>query len=56
VEAALADTTAQGAAPDDVAAMIVDAIRSDNRWLPLQSPRPPILWTDERSDVFSVLR
>jgi len=34
----------------------LDAIRSDNRWLPLQSPRPPILWTDERSDVFSVLR
>jgi hypothetical protein len=34
----------------------VDAIRSDSRWLPLRSPRPPILWTDERSDVFSVLR
>jgi len=34
----------------------LDAIRSDNRWLPLRSPRPPILWTDERSDVFSVLR
>jgi len=34
----------------------VDAIRSDSRWLPLRSQRPPILWTDERSDVFSVLR
>jgi len=34
----------------------IDAIRSDSRWLALRSPRPPILWTDERSDVFSVLR
>jgi len=34
VEAALADTTAQGAAPDDVAAMIVDAIRSDTFLVP----------------------
>jgi hypothetical protein len=34
----------------------IKAIRADNRWLPLRSPRPQILWTDERSDVFSVLR
>ena len=34
----------------------IDAIRSDPRWQPLRSPRPPILWTDQRSDVFSVLR
>jgi hypothetical protein len=34
----------------------IEAIRSDSRWLPLRSPRPAILWTDERSDVFSVLR
>ena len=34
----------------------LDAIRSDPRWLPLRSPRPPIVWTDQRSDVFSVLR
>jgi hypothetical protein len=34
----------------------LDAIRSDPRWLPLRSPRPPIVWTDQRSDVLSVLR
>ena len=34
----------------------IEAIRSDSRWLPLRSPRPAIRWTDERSDVFSVLR
>jgi hypothetical protein len=34
----------------------LDAIRSDSRWLPLRSPRPPIVWTDQRSDVLSVLR
>jgi hypothetical protein len=32
------------------------AIRSDPHWLPLRSPRAPIVWTDQRSDVFSVLR
>jgi NAD(P)-dependent dehydrogenase (short-subunit alcohol dehydrogenase family) len=37
VESALADTTAQGSAPDDVAAMIVDAIRSDTFLVPTRA-------------------
>ncbi len=34
----------------------IASIQSDPRWQPLRSPRAPILWTDERSDVLSVLR
>jgi len=34
----------------------IASILGDRRWQPLRSPRPPILWTDERSDVLSVLR
>ncbi|HEY6826946.1 MAG TPA: fused MFS/spermidine synthase [Gemmatimonadaceae bacterium] len=42
---------AMSAGPQTVA-----SLRSDARWQPLRSPRPPIVWTDERSDVLSVLR